>query len=182
MITGDVDGDGQEDTVTGYLWEGGSYLHLGLASGWGTSIRVDGLIGSEGSPPTSMPARVVTMSGDSLIVSVAGLALPGPVFALFALRDCGLSPVTSADGSFPDLWAGGNPGQDSWFTCDSSGVTMLDVLIEDFAAEPRIYTGGDGSRLLYEPPFFGPAGEVPLDLAFPATREQALAALPSCGL
>lgn len=179
-ITGDVDGDGFEDTVSGYVTGPEAWLHVELATGWGTGARVDDLDTGADGGPLARPSRVVTMSGDNLVISQIGLALPGPVSGAFVLRDCALTPVVTAEGVLPDLWVGGSPAHTDWFSCDSSGITMLGLAIEDFEAAQRVYTGGDGIRHAYEPPAFAAPVTVELELDFPATAEEAEAAYPSC--
>ena len=70
----DVDGDGHKDVVTGY-WTGNAdpdladhYLHVELASGWGTAILIDDLA-QFSNFPMATPGRVVDMAGQRLIVT-----------------------------------------------------------------------------------------------------------------
>jgi len=179
-MVGDVDGDGFEDTVSGYVTGSEAWLHVELATGWGTRTRVDDLDTGADGGPLVRPSRVVTMSGDQLVIAQVGLALPGPVSGAFALRDCSLTPIATADGVLPDLWVGGSPAHTDWFSCDPSGITMLGLAIEDFEAAQRVYTGGDGIRHDYEPPVFAAPVTVELQLDFPVTAEEAEAAYPSC--
>ena len=84
-ITGDVDGDGFDDTITGYLRAGPeAYLHVELAGGWGTSIRVDTLTPYGADSRYSVPARVVAMSGEPMIVSMISGISVGNLYGFFA--------------------------------------------------------------------------------------------------
>ncbi len=179
-ITGDVDGDGQEDTVTGYLWQGGSYLRLGLASGWGTSIRVDDQSDPNATLPLSKPGGVVSMSGDRLILNQRGGILVGAMYAFFAFRDCELHPVELAGGGLPEIWTGGGANHADWFTCEPERVVMRQFFLDDPMADPQVYVEGQATGFQYEPPSFRELGAVDMGIGFPVTRPDALVGLPPC--
>ncbi len=102
----DVDGDGHKDVVTGY-WTGNAdpeladhFLHVELASGWGTAILIDDLA-QFSTFPMATPARVVDMAGQRLIVAGVERNADGASFAFFSFRDCALAPVPLASGGYP---------------------------------------------------------------------------------
>lgn len=181
-ITGDVDGDGYDDTVTGYVIdEVEGHLHLELSTGWGTSVRVDDpALADRHLLALSKPNRIVVMSGEHLVVSTIRLGLPGSIHALFAFRNCVLAPITLANGELPDLWYGGGPGQDEWFSCNSTGVVMLQLVTENYDADPRVYLSGNSQRYQYDPPIFVSLGDLEPDLDFPVIADIARDAYPVC--
>jgi hypothetical protein len=180
-ISGDVDGDGIDDTVTGYvIADTEARLHLELSTGWRTEVRVDDpdLAGID--PPVARPGRIVTMSGNQVVVAVVDQGLPGPVFGFFALRDCLLKPIALANGDLPDFWLGGSPAHDDWFSCNSSGVDMFRWVIEDFEAEIRVYVAVNADRYRYEPPNFVALADADTGLDLPMDADEALVIYPRC--
>ena len=179
-ITGDVDGDGFDDTITGYLRAGPeAYLHVELAGGWGTSIRVDTLTPYGADSRYSVPARVVAMSGEPMIVSMISGISVGNLYGFFAIRDCSLEAVL-ADGEIPDIWTGGGAAHDDWFTCHREEVVMLQLGFDDPTTDERVYTSGGGLVHRYNSPSFEPSREIVPRLTFPISAEDAKAVYPPC--
>lgn len=130
-IVGDLDGDGFDDTLTGYLLGSpdpaeadSAVLHAELASGWGTELRVDEL------EPLDFlvivePRTVVTMSDDNLVVAGVAEISAGRLFGFFAFEDCRLEVVTTTEGAMPEIWIGGGRTHDDWFVCESDRVLMV---------------------------------------------------------
>jgi hypothetical protein len=77
--------------------------------------------------PRSNPARVVTMTGERLIVVDVQSILVGSAYAFFSFRDCVLAPVPLAAGGYPEIWVGLAPLHSEWFTCDDEGTVMVEV-------------------------------------------------------
>lgn len=185
-FSADLDGDGFEDTITGYLLGSAdptgataAMLHVELASGWGSSIRVDEL-GLPGLPLAPQPQGIVTIGGDQLVVAGVAGVLPGELFAFFAFEDCLLRVVTLSDGSIPDIWIGGGANHDDWFTCQTDGVSMLQLGFEDFDADPRIYGSGLVQFYSYADGGFSESGSSDIEAALPATLDDILAVYPIC--
>ena len=127
----DVDGDGQKDVVTGY-WTGNSdpeladhYLHVELASGWGTAIRIDDLA-QFSNFPMATPGQVVEMAGQVSDRGRCRAKCRRRSFACFSFRDCALAPVPLAAGGYPVLRTGGGLFHSSWFDCRPDGMVELD--------------------------------------------------------
>lgn len=181
----DVDGDGFRDVVTGYRLGDDPglaeyWLHVELASGWGTQIRID-TIPEFSNAPTAGPVRVVSISSRRLIVTAAQLTAIGREFVMFALENCALSPVLLAGGGYPEIFDGFGIMHREWFSCEEATVTMIEVHKDlDENGEPieGIWAGGEGRFFV-----LGPAGfdePVPIDLGLPRTHEDVLAAYPEC--
>jgi hypothetical protein len=182
----DVDGDGNRDVVTGY-WRGHQdpdlaehYLHVELASGWGTSVRID-TIPQFSAAPRSNPARVVTMTGERLIVVDVQSILVGSAYAFFSFRDCVLAPVPLAAGGYPEIWLGLGPLHSDWFTCADEGMVMVEVFYgvdENGERIEGVYAGGEGALYVLENSVFHPAGQNAMNL--PRPQADVEADLPNC--
>jgi hypothetical protein len=181
----DVDGDGARDVVTGYRLGSDSdlaeyWLHLELASGWGTQVRID-TIPEFAATPQSTPMRVVTMTGERLIVvDVQGIAV-GSAYALFSFRDCVLAPVPLAAGGYPEIWWGLGPFHDDWFSCGDEGVVMVVAsygVDENGERIEGVYAEGEGLLYILEYGVFHPGGQNAMNLPRPVVdvRED----LPNC--
>lgn len=185
-VTADVDDDGFEDTVTGYLLGSSdpaeataAFIHLELASGWGTTLQVDELQLADG-PTMAEPRRVVTMDGDPLVVAgVAGISA-GQLFAFFTFEDCRLAVVTTSDGELPEIWVGGGRTHDDWFTCESDRVLMVQFGTSNPDAEPRMYGAGAAQTYLYAEGELTISRSDDLDVALPATRDEMASVYPPC--
>ena len=183
---GDVDGDGLKDVVTGY-WRGSAdpdeaehYLHVELASGWGTSFRIDAVAPFSGSP-RSYPSRIVVIAGQRLIVTGVQAILVGAGYALFAFHDCALAPVPLATGGYPDIWSGGGLMHSEWFTCRQDGVVMLDLfrgLDDNGQVMEGILVGGEATLYRLDPDGFRSGGEVVLNL--PRAERDLRQEFPDC--
>lgn len=185
-ITADVDGDGFDDTVTGYLLGASdpteaeaAVIHVELASGWGTALRIDELGLADGA--TMVEPGVVVMMGDDRLV-VAGVAgIPaGQLFAFFLFEDCNLSVVTTDDGLVPELWVGGGRTHDDWFVCDSDRVSMVQFGTSTPDADPRTYGAGAARTYEYMDGVFELIRSADVDVALPATRDQVAGVYPPC--
>jgi hypothetical protein len=179
-IDADVDGDGTHDVVTGYVSQGGSYLHVGLATGLGMSLRVDELFSDPGPIPMSRPVGVVEMSGDRVIMAEGRAILVGVQYVFVAFRDCALQPASLIGGGMPEIWTGGGANHADWFTCGPDGVVMREFSLDDPVADPQIYTGATANAFSYQPPSFHELGVVDPGVSFPISRPDLLAALPPC--
>lgn len=185
-IVADVDGDGFEDTVTGYLLGSSdpaeataAFIHVELASGWGTALQIDELQLADG-PTMAEPRRVVTMDGDPLlVVGVAGISTR-QLFAFFTFADCRLEVVTTSDGELPEVWVGGGRTHDDWFTCDSDRVLMVQFATSNPDAEPKMYGAGAAQTYVYAEGEFTISRSDDLDAALPATRAEMASVYPSC--
>jgi hypothetical protein len=185
--TGDIDGDGHTDTVTGYLLgsedptqASGSILRLELASGWGAVLAIEELGLAVGGPISAEPRALVELGGDTTILSrVAGI-LPGHLFAFFRFEDCVLSVVDTSSGNVPDIWVGGGASNDEWFVCGSDTVTMVSFSYPDPVADPRVYESGDAHGYLYEDGVFVDEGSVEFAVDLPAPQDEVEAAYPRC--
>lgn len=185
-IVADVDGDGFEDTVTGYLLGSSdpaeataAFIHVELGSGWGTALQVDELQLADG-PTMAEPRRVVTMDGDPLVVAaVAGISA-GQLFAFFTFEDCRLEVVTTSDGELPEIWVGGGRTHDDWFTCESDRVLMVQFGTSNPDAEPRMYGAGAAQTYVYAEGDLTISRSDDLDVALPATRDEMASVYPPC--
>jgi hypothetical protein len=181
----DVDGDGARDVITGYRLGSDPdlaeyWLHLELASGWGTQVRIDTIAEFSGST-FSTPMRVVTMSGERLIVAdVQGIAV-GSAYAFFSFRDCALAPVPLVTGGYPDVWWGLGPLHDDWFSCADEGFVMV---VASYGVDQNgervegVYAEGEGLLYILQYGVFHPAGQNAMNLPRPVAdvRED----LPNC--
>ncbi|MET0566680.1 MAG: hypothetical protein ABW021_09590 [Acidimicrobiia bacterium] len=182
----DVDGDGHKDVVTGY-WTGNAdpeladhFLHVELASGWGTAIRIDDLA-QFSSAPMATPARVVGMAGQRLIVAGVQRTLVGADYALFSFRDCALAPVPLVAGGYPEIWSGGGLMHSEWFACRADGVVMLDLfrgLDDQGQVIPGVLVGGEALSYQLNPNGFGSPATV--DLGLPRTDVDLHGEYPDC--
>lgn len=185
-IVADVDGDEFEDMVTGYLLGSSdsaeataAFIHVELASGWGTALQIDELRLADG-PATAEPRQVVTMDGDPLLVAgVAGLSV-GQLFVFFIFEDCSLEVVTTSDGELPEVWIGGGRTHDDWFTCESDRVLMVQFGTSNPDAEPRMYGAGAAQTYVYAEGEFKVSRSDDLDVALPATRDEMVSVYPPC--
>jgi hypothetical protein len=171
----DVDGDGLRDVVTGY-WRGADqdtgehWLHVELASGWGTQVRIDTLDQFSLSP-RSHPADVVVVAGQRLIIAAVQSTLVGADYALFSFRDCALAPVPLAAGGFPRIWSGLGPAHSEWFTCRQDGVVEMETVIgqtDDGMLLPDTYVGGRATFYRLDPDGFRLGVDVPQQWPRPA--------------
>jgi ribosomal protein L24E len=182
----DVDGDGHRDVVTGYMLGGelaadrDSYLHVELASGWGTTFQLDSLDEFSGFPMAE-PGRVITMGGQRLIViQIEGNAVGADV-AFFAFRDCALVPIELAGGGFPEIWSGGGLMHSEWPSCRANDVVMLDLFRgfdQDGNVVSEIMIGGNAKVYRLDHDGFHPDGTVPLHL--PRNVFDLLRVFPDC--
>lgn len=185
-IAADVDGDGFDDTVTGYLLGASdpaeaeaALIHLELASGWGAALRIEEL-GLVGGPAMAEPGAVVTMADDALIVAgVAGISA-GQLYAFFAFEDCQLDVVSTSDGMVPEIWVGGGRTHDDWFVCESDQVLMVQFGTSTPDAEPRMYGAGASQTYEYAEGAFTMVRSADVDVALPATREEVTGIYPPC--
>lgn len=185
-IVANVDGDEFEDTVTGYLLGSSdpaeataAFIHVELASGWGTALQIDQLQLPDG-PPMADPRSVVTMDGDPLVVAGVAEASTGQLFAFFAFEDCRLEVVTTSDGELPEIWVGGGRTHDDWFTCDSDRVLMVQFGTSNPDAEPKMYGAGAAQTYVYADGEFTISRSNDLDAALPATRDEMASVYPPC--
>jgi hypothetical protein len=185
-VAGDVDGDGFEDMITGYLLGSedpaaatGAVLHVELASGYTTAIDVAQL-GLGFDVLLARPEKVVSMSGDQLIVAAIAGILPGELFGFFLLDDCELSVVDTADGEVPEIWFGGGATHDDWFSCGPESVTMARFGYSDGTVTPRVYETGHVEEFGYEAATFTVVGGTEPSVTLPAPQEDVLAAYPHC--
>lgn len=185
-IVADVDEDGFDDTVTGYLLGASdptdataAVIHLELASGWGTALRIDELPLAEGLAMAE-PRTVVTMADNPLIVTGVADIAAGQLFAFFAFENCSLSVVSSEDGVVPDLWVGGGRTHDDWFVCDSERVLMVQFGTSNPDADPKVYGAGAAKTYEYVEGAFSQILSSEVDVALPATREEVSGVYPPC--
>lgn len=185
-INGDVDGDGFDDTVTGYLLgesdpaeATAAVLHVELASAWGTELRVDELGLGDG-PAMAEPRTVVTMGDERIVVAgVAGIST-GQLFAFFIFEDCMLSVVDTEDGVVPDIWVGGGRTHDDWFVCESDRVLMVQFGTSNPDADPKVYGAGAAQTYEYVEGSFHQIRSSDIDAALPATFEEVASVYPPC--
>lgn len=185
-IVADVDGDGFDDTVTGYLLGStdatvatGAVIHLELGSGWGTALRVDELA-LTGAPVLAEPEAVVVLGGDTLIVAGVGGIAAGKLFAFVAFEDCDLGIVSLSNGEMPEIWMGGGRTHDDWFVCESDRVSVVQFGTSNPDAEPRMYGAGAALTFDYVDGEFTRARPSDIDAALPATRQEVERVYPPC--
>lgn len=185
-IVADVDGDGFDDTVTGYLLgsadpteASAAVIHLELGSGWGTALPMDDLGLAEG-PALAEPQVVVTMGGDRLIVAAVGGIAAGRLFAFFEFEDCDLGVVTTTRGEVPEIWMGGGRTHDDWFVCEPDRVLMVQFGTSNPDAEPRRYGAGAAQTFEYVEGEFTRARSSDIDAALPATGDEMARVYPPC--
>ena len=182
----DVDGDGHKDVVTGY-WTGNAdpeladhYLHVELASGWGTAILIDDLA-QFSNFPMATPGRVVEMAGQRLIVAGVERNADGASFAFFSFRDCALAPVPLAAGGYPVIRSAGGLAHSTWFACRSDGTVALDLfrgLDDQGELIPGVLVGGEALSYPLNPNGFGSPAAV--ELGLPRTDVDLLGEYPNC--
>jgi len=172
----DVDGDGHKDVITGYFSGNADpdlarhFLHLELASGWGTEFEINTLDQFSLSPQ-ARPHSVVVMGGRRLIVVGVQSTLVGADFALFDFHDCVLGPIPLAGGGYPNIWQGIGPTHSEWFACRDDRVEMIRVFAADEAESrlfPDVYPSGEAEAFRFDGLVFRLAGAVDLDLPRPA--------------
>ena len=184
----DVDGDQHRDVVTGYVIGGpppmyedqDSYLHIELASGWGTVFRLDSLA-EYSTFPIAQPSRVLDIGGRRLIVVALEVGANNKQFAFFEFRDCKLTPVELVTGGFPEILAGGALMHSEWFACRSNDVVMLELfrgLDEDGNVVVEIMIGGAATVYRVEPGGFRRTGT--LDLNLPRSQGDLRHEFPDC--
>ena len=172
----DVDGDGLRDVITGY-WLGTDpdlgehYLHVELASGWGTQIRTDTF--PDVGHPMSSPRQVVVMEGQRLLVSAIQRGANFADMVFFAFEDCALQPTLLAGGGIPPVSDGGGFTHREWFTCREDGVVMIETqyrLDENFDVDQEVFEIGGATFFRFDPGgFFVEEGPVALNLPRPVT-------------
>ena len=182
----DVDGDGHKDVVTGY-WTGNAdpdladhYLHVELASGWGTAILIDDLA-QFSNFPMATPGRVVDMAGQRLIVTGVERNADGASFAFFSFRDCALAPVPLAAGGYPVIRTAVGPADSTWFACRSDGVVALDLfrgLDDQGQVIPGVLVGGEALSYRLNPDGF--SSPVAVELGLPRTDVDLRGEYPDC--
>ncbi|HYJ23864.1 MAG TPA: hypothetical protein VE027_02575 [Acidimicrobiia bacterium] len=181
----DVDGDQHRDVVTGYVIGGpppaygnqDAYLHVELASGWGTVIQLDQFT----TFPISQPVRVADLGGRRLIVIAFGVGANLAEFAFLEFSNCSLAPVELVTGGLPRIIAGGSLLYSSWFACRSNDVVMLKLergFDEDGNVVEEIMTGGDATVYRLEPGGFRRTGR--LDLNLPRLHDDLRREFPDC--
>jgi hypothetical protein len=172
----DVNGDGSADTVTGYRLAGAWYLHVALAGGWGTVLRVDTI--TPASAPAASPAAVVPLAGHRLLVADLGGVLPGTVYGFFEFRDCAIVAVTLPSGDLPATYIGGGLHHSEWFTCSSGEVVQVVATRED---DPE-FGALSAYTYRYDPITGGfiDEGEEVVILDPPASLDALLADYPAC--
>ena len=182
----DVDGDGSRDVVTGY-WRGSTdrdeaehWLHVELASGWRTAVRIDTLDQFSVSP-RSHPSGIVVIAGERFIVAAVQSTLVGADYALFSFRNCVLAPVPLTTGGYPHIWSGIGVVHSEWFTCRDDGVVMVEVfwsIDSDEQSVDSVLQGGEATLYRLDPDGFVDGGGVPLNL--PRTLGDLRRELPDC--
>ena len=182
----DVDGDGHKDVVTGY-WTGNAdpeladhFLHVELASGWGTAIRIDDLA-QFSNFPMATPGRVVDMAGQVLIVAGVERNADGASYAFFSFRECALAPVPLAAGGYPVLRTGAGLFHSTWFDCRSDGMVALDLfrgLDEEGELIEGILIGGEALSYRLDQNGFGSPDAV--ELGLPRTDVDLHGEYPNC--
>jgi len=181
----DVDGDQHGDVVTGYVIGGpppayedqDAYLHVELASGWGTVIQLDEFT----TFPIAQPVRLVDIGGRRLIVIGLGVGANLTEFAFFEFRNCSLAPVELVTGGLPRIIAGGSLLHSSWFACRSNDVVMLKLergFDEEGNVVEEILTGGDATVFRPEPGGFRRTGTI--DLNLPRLQDDLRQEFPDC--
>ncbi len=181
----DVDGDQHRDVVTGYVIGGpppayedqDAYLHVELASGWGTVIQIDEFCRFS----IAQPVRVVDIGGRRLIVIGLGVGANLTEFAFFEFRNCSLAPVELVTGGLPRIIAGGSLHYSSWFACRSNDVVMLKLergFDEEGNVVEEIMTGGDATVFRLEPGGFRRTGTI--DLNLPRLQDDLRQEFPDC--
>ncbi len=183
----DVDGDGARDVVTGYMSGNADpdladhYLHVELASGWGTQFRVNS-VADFSAAPTVSPARVVVMGGEPLIVVGVAFNLVGVSYAMFSFRDCALAPVPLVGGGYPEIWAGFGLLHREWFECQSDRVVMLNLsrgLDENGDLIEGVLVGGQVAIYRLEALAFRRVFDA-VDLGLPRTDTDLMQEYPDC--
>lgn len=187
VINGDLDGDGYDDHVTGYLLgssdvaqANAAVLHVELASGWGTNLVVNELAAPGSGPSMAIPRAVVEITDQRMLVAGVRGILPGILESFFVLRDCELVVVTAEDGSIPGIWSGGGAAHTDWPTCRDDRVLMNEFWIDDPQSEPRQYLSGTVLEHIYRDGSFAAPQEATPEVMFPATEEELLVAYPNC--
>jgi len=185
-LLADLDDDGFDDTVTGYLLGASdpaeadsAILHVELASGWGTEIRLDQLELVDG-PVVAEPRTVVVMADDNLVVAGVAEIPAGRLYGLFAFEDCRLEAVTTTEGEMPELWVGGGRTHDDWFVCESDRVLMVQFGTSNPDAEPKMYGAGAAQTFEYADGEFTWIRSSDIDAALPATRAEVESLYPPC--
>jgi hypothetical protein len=182
----DVDGDGHKDVVTGFWTRNADpdladhYLHVELASGWGTAIRIDDLA-QFSTFPMATPVRVVGMAGQRLIVTGVERNADGASFAFFSFRDCVLAPVPLAAGGYPVIRTGGGLAHSTWFDCRTDGMVALDLfrgLDDQGELIPGVLVGRDALSYRLNPNGFG--SPTAIELGLPRTDVDLHGEYPNC--
>ena len=183
----DVDGDGHKDVVTGY-WTGNAdpdladhYLHVELASGWGTAILIDDLA-QFSNFPMATPGRVVDMAGQR---SDRGRCRA--TCRRRQLRLLLLPRLCPRPGSVGVRWLSSAPVGSVvspirfGSTADSDGMVALDLfrgLDDQGELIPDVLVGGEALSYRLNPNTFGPPTAV--ELGLPRTDVDLHGEYPNC--
>jgi hypothetical protein len=183
----DVDGDGHRDVITGYELGGprpnyadqDAYLHVELASGWGTVFQLNTLE-QYSMLPIGEPMRVIDIGGRRLIVIALEVGANNRDFAFFEFGECSLAPVGLVGGGFPEIWAGGGFTHREWFACRNNDVVMLDLDrgLPEGGVASEIMVGGDATVYRLEGSGFRRTGT--LDLNLPRSEDDLRQEFPDC--
>jgi hypothetical protein len=185
----DVDGDGHRDVVTGYVIGGpappyedrDTYLHVELASGWGTVFQLDAL-DEFSDNPIAEPSRVVEIGGHRLIVIGLQVGANLMQFTFFEFGDCSLAPVELVAGGFPEIRTGGGFMGSAWFACRTNDVVALDLERgqPQGGVSSETMVGGEATVYRLEAGGFRNTGT--LDLNLPRSHDDLLRQFPDCSL
>jgi hypothetical protein len=183
----DVDGDGLRDVVSGYVIGGpappyedrDTFLHVELASGWGTVFQLNAL-DEFSDNPIAEPSRVVEIGGHRLIVIGLQVGANLMQFAFFEFGDCSLTPVELVTGGFPPITAVGEMGS-GWFACRDNDVVMMNLeggFDENGNPVEEILLSGDATVYRLEGGGFRRTGT--LDLNLPRSQVDLRHEFPDC--
>jgi hypothetical protein len=183
----DVDGDGLRDVVSGYVIGGpappyedrDTFLHVELASGWGTVFQLNAL-DEFSDNPIAEPSRVVEIGGHRLIVIGLQVGANLMQFAFFEFGDCSLTPAELVTGGFPPITAVGEMGS-GWFACRDNDVVMMNLeggFDKNGNPVEEILLSGDATLYRLEADGFRHTGT--LDLNLPRSQVDLRHEFPDC--